>query len=425
MTSVPLSALLNASAQVITRVLAGESLSRALPAIQARIPASHHGGTQDLSYHALRYHAQTELLLQQWMHTKPDPYLTSLLQCALALLMGQRYPAHTLVHQCVEAVAQEHHWAKKLVNAILRRYLREEKDLAEQFSRRPNVAANLPAWWLNQLQRHYPEDSPAIVAAQKLKPPLTLRVNRRRCSVEDYQNILTAAGIEARRLGTAFDLPALTLSQPIPINQIPHFSEGWVSVQDLGAQMAITQMDLAPGMKVLDACAAPGGKSAHILEHADVQLTALDHDSERLYKVESTLHRLGLHDRASLTCTDARRFRSGQKFDRILADLPCTASGIVRRHPDIPWLRRPEDTSQLAQTSAQILDHLWTLLEPDGILVMATCSIWPAESKLQAESFIARHNIQRHHSFGQLLPGVPHPDLADCDGLFYAQFWKN
>jgi 16S rRNA (cytosine967-C5)-methyltransferase len=212
------------------------------------------------------------------------------------------------------------------------------------------------------------------------------------------------------------------LAQAINVSQIPGFHDGVVSVQDAGAQLAAPLLDLVDGMRVLDACAAPGGKSGHILELASVDLTAVDADKERLKRVGDNLGRLGLS--ASLVAAGAqdKGWWDGQPFDRILADVPCTASGIVRRHPDIRWLRRKSDTHQLATLSAQILDNLWQMLRPDGKLLFVTCSLWPQESEAQAAAFAARHGAIRLDAPGQLLPTSAAGQ--DHDGLFYALFQK-
>jgi 16S rRNA (cytosine967-C5)-methyltransferase len=265
----------------------------------------------------------------------------------------------------------------------------------------------------------YPQDWIAILEAGNAAPPLTLRVNKRKTSVADYLLTLEQQGIAASKVGP----DAVKLAQPTPVNQIPGFSDGLVSVQDAAAQLAPSLLDLHDGMRVLDACAAPGGKSGHILETADVELLALDNDPRRLTRIEENLSRLQLT--ASLQTGDASEtaWWDGKPFDRILADVPCTASGIVRRHPDIRWLRRKGDTTQLATISAQILDNLWQMLQADGKLLFVTCSLWPQESEAQAAAFAVRNNAIRLPAPGQLLPTANAEN--DHDGLFYALFQKS
>jgi len=264
----------------------------------------------------------------------------------------------------------------------------------------------------------YPRDWQAILTAGNRMPPLTLRVNRRKTTLADYLALLEGAGMAASVIGPW----AVRLAQPVGVSLIPGFAEGLVSVQDAGAQLAAPLLDVAGGMRVLDACAAPGGKSGHILETADVLLTAVDSDAQRLPRIAENLARLGLH--ATLLAADAQSdgWWDGQLFDRILADVPCTASGIVRRHPDIRWLRRKGDALQLATLSATILDNLWQMLRPNGKLLFVTCSLWPAESEAQAAAFAARHQAVRLDAPGQLLPVGG--GEQDHDGLFYALFQK-
>jgi 16S rRNA (cytosine967-C5)-methyltransferase len=250
---------------------------------------------------------------------------------------------------------------------------------------------------------------------------LTLRVNRRKSGVAEYVQALAAAGIAATPIGP----DAVRLEQPVPVAQIPGFAEGVVSVQDAAAQHAGALLDVRDGMRVLDACAAPGGKTGHILERADVDLLALDADARRLPRIEDNLQRLQLD--ATLRVGDASRkdWWDGSSFDRILADVPCTASGIVRRHPDIRWLRRKGDAAQLATLSARILDNLWQMLGPDGKLLFVTCSLWPQESEMQAAAFAVRNQAIRLPAPGQLLPTADTiPQGQDHDGLFYALFQK-
>jgi 16S rRNA (cytosine967-C5)-methyltransferase len=305
-----------------------------------------------------------------------------------------------------------------MVNAVLRRFQREREALLKTVLAQPQAQWNYPQWWIDATRTAYPQDWQSILKQGNVHPPLTLRVNRRKASVEQYLGTLSAAGIDAAQVGPS----AVRLAQAINVSQIPGFHDGVVSVQDAGAQLAAPLLDLSDGMRVLDACAAPGGKSGHILELASVDLTAVDADKDRLKRVGDNLGRLGLS--ASLVAAGAqdKGWWDGQPFDRILADVPCTASGIVRRHPDIRWLRRKSDTHQLATLSAQILDNLWQMLRPDGKLLFVTCSLWPQESEAQAAAFAARHGAIRLDAPGQLLPTSAAGQ--DHDGLFYALFQK-
>jgi len=416
------------AAQAVAAVRAGHALPQALAQIFARsnAPASSRGAIQDLSYRAMRRLGLADGLLALLANKPPQPEaLHGLLASALTLLVDEEegeagYDSFTVVDQAVEAAAisPDMDFAKGVVNAILRRFLRERATLMPQATKTPPGTWNYPTWWIDRLKSAYPEDWQRILHVGNQPPPLTLRVNRRRATVEQYLATLTAAGMQARQVGPS----AVRLDKPVPVQQIPGFAEGVVSVQDAAAQLAAPLLDVADGMRVLDACAAPGGKTGHLLELADLDLLALDHDPRRLQRIDENLSRLQLQ--ARLTAGDARQddWWDGQPFDRILADVPCTASGIVRRHPDIRWLRRKTDTAQLATLSAQILDKLWHMLRPDGKLLLVTCSLWPQESEQQATAFAQKHDAIRLPAPGQLLPTAGAD--ADHDGLFYALFQK-
>jgi 16S rRNA (cytosine967-C5)-methyltransferase len=351
--------------------------------------------------------------------------LACLLICALALLDPPRsdapYEPFTVVDQAVTAASSHPDLAhaKSMVNAVLRRFLRERDALLEQATKQPLAQWNYPQWWIDATRAAYPKNWEAILTAGNAQPPLTLRVNLRKTSMEAYARQLQDAGIATTPVGPT----ALRLEHAVNVAMIPGFEEGLSSVQDAGAQLAAPLLDVANGMRVLDACAAPGGKSGHLLELADIALTAIDADAKRLTRVADNLERLGL--RATLKAADAqhRDWWDGVPFDRIIADVPCTASGIVRRHPDIRWLRRRGDALQLATLSSKILDNLWQMLAPNGKLLFVTCSLWPQESEAQAAAFAVRHGAVRLAAPGQLLPVSEAGQ--DHDGLFYALFHKN
>lgn len=421
-------ALLGA-ASAVAAVRGGTALPQALSNVFSSYNASPQtrGAIQDLAYRTMRGLGRAETLLGLMTTKAPDvPMLAGLLCCALALLdtpEGERaaYEPFTVVDQAVTGAA--HHpdlaHAKAMVNAVLRRFLREQSDLVAIALEQPLAQWNYPQWWIDATRAAYPRDWEAILAAGNGHPPLTLRVNTRKTSVEDYLRRLEAEGFAAEQVGPT----ALRLKQAVNVAQVPGFHDGLVSVQDAGAQLAAPLLDLQDGMRVLDACAAPGGKSGHILETAGVELVSVDSDSQRLVRVGDNLGRLGLT--ATLVSAPAQEsyWWDGRHFDRILADVPCTASGIVRRHPDIRWLRRKTDTRQLTTLSAQILDNLWQMLRPDGKLLFVTCSLWPQESEAQAAAFAARHDDAiRLDAPGQLLP-VSGAEI-DHDGLFYALFQK-
>jgi 16S rRNA (cytosine967-C5)-methyltransferase len=385
------------------------------------------GAIQDIAYRAMRQAGRSEVLLALMTTKAPEPaMLACLLICALALLdpppgTDAPYEPFTVVDQAVTAASSHPDLAhaKAMVNAVLRRYLREKEALLETAMKQPLAQWNYPQWWIDATRAAYPKNWETILAAGNQPPPLTLRVNLRKTSMDAYARQLADAGIDTTAVGPT----ALRLAQAVNVAMIPGFEQGLSSVQDAGAQLAAPLLDVQDGMRVLDACAAPGGKSGHLLELANIHLTAVDADAKRLTRVADNLERLGL--KATLTAADAQQtgWWDGVPFDRILADVPCTASGIVRRHPDIRWLRRRGDALQLATLSGKILDNLWQMLAPNGKLLFVTCSLWPQESEAQAAAFAVRHGAVRLAAPGQLLPVSEAGE--DHDGLFYALFQKN
>lgn len=414
----------NAVAQVRGGTTLPQALTTAFGVTQATPQAR--GAIQDIAYRTMRQLGRADTLLGLMTSKAPEPpMLAALLCCALALIDSPEgepapYEAFTVVDQAVTVAASHPDMAhaKNMVNAVLRRFLRERAALLETALLQPVAQWNYPQWWIDAAKAAWPQQWQAILAAGNVQPPLTLRVNRRRSSVEAFLQTLQAAGIGAARIGAS----AVRLDKPIGVQLIPGFDDGLCSVQDAGAQLAAPLLDVHDGMRVLDACAAPGGKTGHLLELADLDLTAIDADPKRLLRVEDNLRRLGLSAALKAFEAQTRVWWDGEPFDRILADVPCTASGIVRRHPDIRWLRRKGDALQLATLSAKILDNLWQMLRPDGKLLFVTCSLWPQESEAQAAAFAVRHGALRLEAPGQLLPTGGAAD--DHDGLFYALFQK-
>ena len=417
------------AANAVAQVRAGAALPQALITAFGVTQASPQarGAIQDIAYRTMRQLGRSEVLLSLMTSKAPEPpMLASLLCCALSLIdtpegAAAPYEEFTVVDQAV-TVATSHPdmaHAKGMVNAVLRRFLRERASLVKTALQDPVAMWNYPQWWIDTAKAAYPNHWQPILAAGNAQPPLTLRVNLRKTSVEAYLQLLAEAGIGASKIGAT----AVRLDKAIGVTQIPGFEAGLCSVQDAGAQLAAPLLDLHDGMRVLDACAAPGGKTGHMLELAQIELTAVDSDPKRLVRIEENLQRLGLS--ATLKAFEAQTsvWWDGQQFDRILADVPCTASGIVRRHPDIRWLRRKGDALQLATLSAKILDNLWQMLRPNGKLLFVTCSLWPQESEAQAAAFAARHGAIRLAAPGQLFPTAGAEQ--DHDGLFYALFQKN
>ncbi|MEO8080774.1 MAG: 16S rRNA (cytosine(967)-C(5))-methyltransferase RsmB [Caldimonas sp.] len=432
--SLPLAALLGHMADAIGAVRGGESLTVAL----ARCPAPARPGTQALAFHALRWLGSAEAMRRRLVTKAPPPRVESLLLGALALLWpagAPLYADHTLVDQAVEAARRRAPRSAAFINAVLRRFIREREALVGAVADDPLARFNHPTWWLEKLRHDWPDHWQQIALADNLHPPMTLRVNARRSTAAAYLDRLAGAGIEATLAGGQ----AMTLSRPLPVAGLPGFAAGDVSVQDAAAQRAapLLAARLGAGARVLDACAAPGGKTAHLLELADVDLLAIDRDRQRLARVDETLARLGLV--AATLAADAgdpAAWWDGRPFDAVLLDAPCSASGIVRRHPDIRWLRRATDIADLAATQARLLDALWPLLVPGGALLYVTCSVFRAEGEGQIDAFLQRHAdaavARSPPSPGHLLP-LPDNDEARpaagssgaADGFFLSLIEKS
>jgi 16S rRNA (cytosine967-C5)-methyltransferase len=426
--SAPLSDLLLASAEAVLAVGRGRSLDDAL----ARCPPPLRAGCQALSFQVLRRLGSARAARSRLV-VKPPPEATdALLLTAIALLWPapeRPYDDHTLVNQAVDAARRRQPAATGFVNAVLRRFVRERDALAAGLAGDEEAVHEHPRWWIDQVRADWPVDWSQLLAAANRHAPMWLRANARIGSAQAAVLHLEAAGLAAR----AFGDQAIELARPCPVERLPGFGEGALSVQDRSAQGAVPLLlgftggaagRLPAGARVLDACAAPGGKTAQILELVDADVLALDHDPQRLQRVAQNLARLGL--RAELLAGDASQpaaWWDGRPFDAILLDAPCTASGIVRRHPDVRWLRRPTDIASLALTQAAMLDALWPLLAPGGRMVYATCSIFKAEGAAQIEAFLqrpsgrdARLDPASPGAIG-LLPDNPGLRSVDADAL--------
>ena len=428
--SLPLATLLNHAADAVQAVRAGQSLTAAL----ARCPAAARPGTQALSFHALRWLGSAQALRAQLAPKAPAPAVDALLLTALALLWPDAdapYAEHTLVDQAVDAARRRAKPSAAFVNAVLRRFLRERAALVEAALRDPVARYNHPRWWIERLQHDWPDRWQALLDADNQRAPMTLRVNARRGDAAAYVARLSDRGIAAVAVGTH----GVNLAQPCAVAQLPGFETGDVSVQDANAQLAAPLLigaGLPRGARVLDACAAPGGKTAHLLELAELDVLALDSDPARLVRVSDTLTRLNLAARtlAADAATPAAWW-DGRPFDAILLDAPCSAAGIVRRHPDVRWLRRSTDIAALAAIQTRLLHALWPLLAPGGRLLYCTCSVFKAEGQDQIDAFLQRQAGARMAasppSPGHLLP-LPDNEVdpaalalpAPADGFFYA-----
>jgi 16S rRNA (cytosine967-C5)-methyltransferase len=348
---------------------------------------------------------------------------------------GVVYAEHTVVNQAVQAAKADPKLMRtaSFLNACLRRYLRERDDLLAEVALDPVAEHNHPLWWIERVQHDHPEHWRAILAANNQAAPMALRVNPRRTTPSQLQTALSEQGVQSTPWGDH----GLVLDKALPVQRIPGFEQGDCSVQDAAAQWAgrllLDGMDLPPGARVLDACAAPGGKTADVLERAHVQMLALDVDALRADRVSENLQRLGLSAEVRVAdAADVSAWWDGQAFDAILLDAPCTASGIVRRHPDVRWLRRESDVQQLVAAQRRLLKALWPLLKPGGRLVYATCSVFKAEGEDQMRRFVKDHaNAVLQPSLGHLLPGASAPagEFNDnppggYDGFFYARLDK-
>lgn len=422
----PLSELLAAAARGVAGVRAGRSLAELLPAV----PAPLRPGTQALVFEALRLAGTTHAVVRALAERTPPPRVAALLEVALALLVqGEAYAEHTVVDQAVQALPRLRAPALRgFVNACLRRFLREREALLAQARATPEGRWNHPGWWVQRLQADHPLRWAEVLEADNAAAPLVLRVNRRRTTRAEMMARLVLQGLGAEPIGT----DGLVLQRAVPVQQLPGWEEGWVSVQDGAAQLAaplLLGQGLRPGARVLDACAAPGGKSAHLLELADVELWALDADAQRLERIHETLQRLRLPaagGAVQVRCADAAEpatWWDGRPFDAILLDAPCTASGIVRRHPDVRWLRRPGDVERLAAQQRRLLRALWPLLAPGGRLLYATCSVFRAEGEEVVRPFLReQRDARRLPAPGHLLPGGRPADATPAADALLAAY---
>ncbi len=390
---------------------------------------------QDLVYGSLRHlmmlSCLADHLLERPLKAR-DAEIYDLVLIGLYQLGFTQLPLHAAVSSTVEAartLGKPH--LVGLVNALLRRFMRERPNLLDWVARQPAARWPYPSWLIERLRLDWPDDWEAIIQASQGRAPMTLRVNPLRQERLAYLAKLESAGIPARAIP---ELPTgILLDQPCPMRDLPGWAEGWFSVQDSGAQLAAVLLDAQAGERVLDACAAPGGKTAAILEHAggDLDLIAIDQDPARLATAQTLLRRLGL--KARLLVADAANPQgqwTDRPFDRILLDVPCSATGVIRRHPDIPWLRRLEDISALAATQGRMLEAIWPLLRPGGRLLYATCTLLALENAQQVTDFLARHPeaqaLPLNHPWGRSQPpGVQLlPTPGGHDGFFYALIEK-
>jgi len=400
-----------AAARALAAVLTGKaSLNSSLPLQLDKVEARDRGFTQDLAFGTARWQPRLSALAEKLLQ-KPfkaaDADVEALLLVGLYQLLYTRVPAHAAIGETVGCADKlKKPWAKGLLNAVLRRAQRDSAELLAEMERDPVVRTAHPRWLQKSLKAFWPEQWEAICAANNAHPPMILRVNRRHHRRDAYLQLLAQAGVAAS--ACTFSQDGIVLEQACDVRDLPGFADGWVSVQDEAAQLAADLLDLAPGQRVLDACCAPGGKTCHLLEAEPALkgVVAIDLEAKRLVRVRENLDRLKLD--AQLIACDARNtgeWWDGQGFQRILLDAPCSATGVIRRHPDIKLTRQPDDIQALASLQGELLDALWPTLEVGGVLLYATCSTLPTENTEMIEAFLAR------------TPGARELDLATAAGV--------
>lgn len=411
-----------------------DSLSTSLPKQLEKVPDQDRGLLQELCFGTLRWLTQLEgvrnQLLSKPLKTK-DRDLDLLLLVGLYQLHYMRIPAHAAINETVQgAVALKKDWAKGVLNGCLRRFQRESESLFAALERSDAARLAHPNWLLTHLKEDWPQQWQAIAEANNLHPPMTLRVNHRQSNRDNYLAQLTDLGIAAT--ACAYSPDGIQLEKALDVTSLPGFAEGRISVQDEAAQLSAQLLQLESGQRVLDACCAPGGKTAHMLEREPgLSVVAVDSEARRLERVEENFQRLGLS--AELHCSDVTALDNwwdGKAFDRILLDAPCSATGVIRRHPDIKWLRRKADIPALAELQQSMLHLLWKTLKPGGIMVYATCSVLALENSDNIKQFLSGSDAQligpKEAAFGidtgfgqQLLP-----QSQGHDGFFYAVLQK-
>lgn len=425
-----------AAAKALAAVLNGKaSLNSSLPTQLDKVEDRDRGFTQDLAFGTARWQPRLSALAAKLLQ-KPfkaaDADVEALLLVGLYQLLYTRVPAHAAIGETVGCADKlKKPWAKALLNAVLRRAQRESEALLAELEHDPVVRTAHPRWLQKSLKAFWPEQWEAICAANNAHPPMILRVNRRHHSRDAYLQLLTTAGINATPC--VYSVDGIVLEAATDVRSLPGFAEGWISVQDEAAQLAADLLDLAPGQRVLDACCAPGGKTCHILEvQQDLAgVVAVDLEAKRLVRVRENLARLGLS--AELIAADGRdtaTWWNGKPFQRILLDAPCSATGVIRRHPDIKLTRQPDDIAALAVLQGELLDALWPTLEVGGILLYATCSTLPTENTEVIEAFLARTSGARELDLATTA-GIKQPHGRQLlaqegghDGFYYAKLIK-
>jgi len=418
------------AAKVLEKLLTGINLDKSFDAVFNREKSNNlkinESQIKALTYGTVRFLGQSKFKIEKLARNKIDNKLIESLLCVVFYQLSQeKFNDFTIVDQAVNAAKKIDHRKGNFVNAILRNYLRKKIQLNEEIIQNHAARYSYQDWWVQKIKKEFPSNWEQVLNIGNNHPPLTLRINKRKISKEKYTKILEKNNIEYQVISEV----TLILKNPINVNEIPGFSEGYFSVQDYGAQLAAGLLDLKKGHKVLDACAAPGGKTCHMLESEDINLTALEVDKKRKDKITDNLKRLDLCANViNDSLSENNSWWKGELFDRILLDVPCSASGIVRRHVDIKWLRQPGDLKKFSETQYDLLRNAWRMLADRGKLLYVTCSIFEDENNDVIDKFkkvnsnateieiTLPSNIE--HQKNQLLPSEIH------DGLFYALFEK-
>lgn len=434
-TSSSLETAITLAAQARTLMSQGASLEKSLGIVCQGVSTQEKAACQSLTYTSTRHFMACEALMKILAKRSPAKEVKSVLLVAFAELLENPDKAYVIVNETVEAVKKISPASSGFANACLRRLTREKDKLMALISGSDEVRLNAPCWWIEKMRQTLGTSAAdAMMQLARTRPPMILRVNRRKTTPEKWLELAQSKGIQARSLGDE----AIVLTHPMPVTDVPGFVDGLVSVQDAGAQLAAHFVCPKSGEVILDACAAPGGKTAHLLELADCRVTALEIDAMRALRIRENLARLGLEaDIKTADAADLESWWDKTLFDSVLLDAPCTASGIVRRHPDIVFSRRPQDIRALALQQKKLLETLWPLVKVGGKLVYVVCSVFEEEGNAQIEAFVKTHPdaklISPHNGLPPLLTLIPceasedrYPGIYDThDGFFYAVLTKN
>ena len=424
------------AAEAIGQVLRGRSLSTVLPKYSQKVADNDQSLLKELCFGTLRWYPQLQAIVNHLM-SKPikdkEREIQALLACGIYQLMYMRVADHAAINETVAATVKlKRLWAKGLVNAVLRNFQRQQQQITEQLANAAEFETAHPQWLINRIQKAWPEQAREILTANNLQAPMCLRVNANHCSRDDYLKLLAEKEIQASK--TEYSAVGIWLNSPRDVTELPGFEDGWVSVQDESAQLAASLLDVQPDHVVLDACCAPGGKTCHILESEPklAALTAIDLEASRLERCKDNLQRLNLQ--ANLIAADVgaiEEWWDNNPFDRILLDAPCSASGVIRRHPDIKLLRKDTDIDNLSKIQTELLEKVWKTLRKGSMLIYATCSVLPQENDQVVAQFLATNNDAsvvkieadwgKATDFGRQI----FPSAKGGDGFYYSQLQKN